>query len=460
MRAHEAGALHADLGRRAPEWLRPPADVNALLPQLWPATAARDSDGVLRVGGVPVTDLAAEFGTPAYLLDEADLRARCRAFRRGFPGVDIYYAGKAFLCRAVVRIIAEEGLRLDVCTGGELAVALAAGMDPARTGFHGNNKSEAELERALAAGVGRIILDSEVEIDRLTALARQRGVRPAVMIRVTVGVEAHTHEYIATGHEDQKFGFSLVDGAARAAADRVLAEDTLELIGLHSHIGSQIFDTAGFEVAARRILGLHAELAAAHGRELPELGLGGGFGIAYTSRDTPATPTELGTGLIKIVEQECQARGLAVPRLSIEPGRAIIGPAMFTLYRVGTVKDVAGRRYISVDGGMSDNIRPALYGAAYSATLANRASAAPPVLVRVVGKHCEAGDIVVPDEFLPADVAPGDLVAVPGTGAYCRSLASNYNHVPRPPVVAVVDGRARVLVRRETEDDLLALDVG
>ena len=460
MRAHEAGALHADIGHRAPAWLRPPADVNALLSQLWPVTARRGPDGVLQVGGIPVTELAAEFGTPAYLLDEADLRARCRTFRDSFAGMDVYYAGKAFLSRAVVRIVADEGLRLDVCTGGELAVALAAGMDPARIGFHGNNKSVAELTRALDAGVGRIILDSEVEIDRLTALARERGVRPAVMIRVTVGVEAHTHEYIATAHEDQKFGFSLIDGAARAAADRVLSEDVLELIGLHSHIGSQIFDTGGFEVSARRILGLHSELAQAHGRPLPELGLGGGFGIAYTSQDHPASVADLGAGLTKIVEQECAARQVAVPQLSIEPGRAIIGPAMFTLYQVGTVKDVAGRRYISVDGGMSDNIRPALYGAAYSATLASRAGSNVPVLSRVVGKHCESGDVVVPDEFLPADVQPGDLVAVPGTGAYCRSMASNYNHVPRPPVVAVADGSARVIVRRETEDDLLALDMG
>lgn len=461
MRAHEAGALHADLGRRAPAWLRPPADVNALLPPLWPATVERAAGGVLTVGEAPVTALAAEHGTPVYVLDEADLRARCRAFLAGFRGMDVYYAGKAFLCKAVVRIIAEEGLRLDVCTGGELATALAAGMEPAKIGFHGNNKSVAELARALDAGVGRIILDSFGEIDRLTRLARERGARPQVMIRATVGVEAHTHEYIATGHEDQKFGFSLADGSARAAAERVLSGGVLELIGLHSHIGSQIFDTAGFEVSARRVLGLHAELGKHLGVELPELDLGGGFGIAYTSQDDPATPAELGASLVAIVEQECAARGLAVPRLSIEPGRAIIGPAVFTLYEVGTVKDVDGlRRYVSVDGGLSDNVRTALYDAAYSATLASRASSAGPVLARVVGKHCEAGDVVVQDEFLPADVRAGDLVAVPGTGAYCRSMASNYNHVPRPPVVAVAGGRSRVIVRRETEDDLMALDVG
>jgi len=282
-----------------------------------------------------------------------------------------------------------------------------------------------------------------------------------VLLRVTVGVEAHTHEFIATAHDDQKFGFSLAGGAAAAAALRILDEDVLELRGLHSHIGSQIFDTSGFEVSARRVLGLQAQIRDARGVQLPELDLGGGFGIAYTTQDDPATPQDLAKRMHKIVDDECNALALAVPHLSIEPGRAIVGPAVFTLYEVGTVKDVEGlRTYVSVDGGMSDNIRTALYDASYSATLASRASRVTPVLARVVGKHCESGDIVVKDEFLPADVQPGDLVAVPGTGAYCRSMASNYNHVPRPPVVAVRDGQARVIVRRETEDDLLALDVG
>ncbi|MEU4770672.1 diaminopimelate decarboxylase [Micromonospora sp. NPDC023644] len=461
MRAHEAGALHGDIGSRGPAWLRPPVDVNALVPQLWPRNVTRDGDGVLAVAGLGVRDVAAEFGTPVYVLDEDDLRSRCRDFRTGFDGVDVYYAGKAFLCRAVVRMISEEGLHLDVCTGGELATALSAGMPPERIGFHGNNKSVAELTRALDAGVGRIILDSFDEIDRLTALARERGVRPRVMIRVTVGVEAHTHEFIATAHEDQKFGFSLAGGAAAEAAFRVLDEGVLELRGLHSHIGSQIFDASGFEVSARRVLGLQAQIRDARGVELPELDLGGGFGIAYTTQDDPATPQDLAKRLRRIVESECAAERLAVPHLSIEPGRAIVGPAVFTLYEVGTVKDVDGiRTYVSVDGGMSDNIRTALYDASYSATLASRASTAEPMLARVVGKHCESGDIVVKDEFLPADVQPGDLVAVPGTGAYCRSMASNYNHVPRPPVVAVRGGQARLIVRRETEDDLLALDVG
>jgi diaminopimelate decarboxylase len=461
MRAHEAGALHADIGHRGPGWLRTPEDVNALMPQLWPRTVRRTDAGALTVGGVDVREIAEAYGTPAYVLDEADFRARCREFRDAFGGAEIYYAGKAFLCKAVVRMIAEEGLSLDVCTGGELAVALAAGMPPERLGLHGNNKSVSELARALDAGVGRIIVDSFDEIERLTALARERNVRPRVMVRVTVGVEAHTHEYIATAHEDQKFGFSLSGGAAVAAVERILHEDVLELLGLHTHIGSQIFDTSGFEVSARRVLDLQAWIRDAHGVELPELDLGGGFGIAYTSQDDPSPPADLAANMFKIVEHECAAHRLAVPRLSIEPGRAIVGPAMFTLYEVGTVKDVDGiRTYVSVDGGMSDNIRTALYDASYSATLAGRASSAGPMLARVVGKHCEAGDIVVKDEFLPADVRPGDLLAVPGTGAYCRSMASNYNHVPRPPVVAVCEGASRVVVRRETEDDLLALDMG
>jgi diaminopimelate decarboxylase len=461
MRAHEAGALHGSLGTRGPDWLSTPADINELYRPLWPATVHRGDDGALRVGGVSVRDLATEFGTPAYVFDEDDFRARCRDFRAAFGGADVFYAAKAFCAKAVLRIAAAEGLCIDVCTGGELAVALAAGVDPQRIKLHGNNKSVAELRRALQAGVGWIVVDSFDEITRLSDLAREFGVRPRVMVRVTVGVEAHTHEFIATAHEDQKFGFSLGSGRAFEAAARILREDVLELAGLHSHIGSQIFDTSGFEVSARRVLGLQEQIRHEFGVEPPEVDLGGGFGIAYTTQDDPSTPGDLSARMLKIVEQECAARSLAVPHLSIEPGRALVGPTMFTLYEVGTVKDVDGiRTYVSVDGGMSDNIRTALYDATYSATLANRASDASAMLARVVGKHCESGDIVVKDEFLPADLRPGDLVAVPGTGAYCRSMASNYNHVPRPPVIAVGNGTARVIVRRETEEDLLGLDVG
>ncbi|MGI5244939.1 diaminopimelate decarboxylase [Dactylosporangium sp. CA-139066] len=461
MRAHEAGALHADLGSNGPSWLRTPDDVNALVPILWPKTVKRDASGALTVGGVDVRKIREQHGTPAYVLDEEDFRARCRAFKEAFGGAEVYYAGKAFIATAIVKILVEEGLSLDVCTGGELAVALRGGMAPERIGLHGNNKSVEELTLAVEHGVGRIIVDSFDEIERLQQVAMKLDKRPNILVRVTVGVEAHTHEFIATAHEDQKFGFSLSGGAAAEAVDKILADDILELRGLHSHIGSQIFDTSGFEVAARRLLGLQARIAEVHQKELPEMDLGGGFGMAYTTQDEPADPRDLAGDLLRIVKQECAALHLSVPHLSVEPGRAIVGPSMFTLYEVGTVKDVDGiRTYVSVDGGMSDNIRTALYDAAYSATVAGRASCEPPILARVVGKHCESGDIVVKDEFLPADVKAGDLLAVPGTGAYCRSMASNYNHVPRPPVVAVVDGESRVIVRRETVDDLLRLDVG
>jgi diaminopimelate decarboxylase len=461
---HEAGWAHAPGALRGPAWLTPPEDPNALVPLLWSATAHK-RDGDLVVGGVAVADLVAEHNTPAYVLDEDDFRARARAFRDGFADYDVYYAGKAFLCTAVAAWVAEEGLHLDVCSDGELTVALRAGVDPARIGYHGNNKAHAELRRAVVAGVGRIVVDSFTEVDRLAQITAELGTAQGVMVRVTAGVEAHTHEYIATAHEDQKFGFSITSGDAFEAVRRVHEAPGLELRGLHSHIGSQIFDSSGFEIAAKRVLRLHARVGADLGVTMPEMDLGGGFGIAYTTQDDPTDPARLALEMTEIVRQECRGLGIEAPRLSIEPGRAIVGPSMCTVYTVGTVKPVtldggAVRTYVSVDGGMSDNIRTALYDADYSCTLAGRASAAAPVLSRVVGKHCEAGDIVVRDEFLPGDVVPGDLLAVPGTGAYCRSMASNYNHALRPPVIAVRDGAARILLRRETEDDLLATDVG
>jgi len=483
MRAHEAGALHAEGYGGPPHWLPWPSDVMELLPQLWPLTVRRDGSGRLEVGGVDVVTIAREYGTAAYVVDEEDFRARARAFRDDFAapfeavcgGVDVYYAGKAFLCTAVAGWVAEEGLSLDVCSGGELAVAERAGFPAERIGMHGNNKSVAEIQQALEYGVGRIVVDSVEELERVAAVATELGVRAPVMIRVTVGVEAHTHEFIATAHEDQKFGFSLAGGKAADAVERVLAHPhALDLRGLHSHIGSQIFDTSGFEVSARRLIGLHAQVAERHGLQMPEMDLGGGFGIAYTSEHTPLSPKELGEQMGEVVRREFTAVAraaagggeaeLQVPRISIEPGRAIVGPSTFTLYEVGTVKDVeighgAKRAYVSVDGGMSDNVRTALYDADYSCTLASRRSEAAPRLARVVGRHCESGDIIVMDEYLPDDISAGDLIAVPGTGAYCRSLSSQYNHTPRPPVVAVRDGAARVIVRRETIDDLLALDV-
>ncbi|WP_156726113.1 diaminopimelate decarboxylase [Streptomyces apocyni] len=459
--AHPAGPRHADV---LPEghYHAPPADLNALDEKVWAHTVSRNPEGVVTVGGREVTQLAEEFGTPAYFLDEDDFRSRCKAWRDAFGSdADVFYAGKAFLSRAVVRWLDEEGLNLDVCSATELTVALSAGMPAERIAYHGNNKSLAEIERAIEAGVGRIVLDSFQEIARVAHTAQRLGKRQRVQIRVTVGVEAHTHEFIATAHEDQKFGIGLAGGQAAEAVRRALQLDSLELIGIHSHIGSQIFDMAGFEVSARRVVRLLAEIRDEHGVELPEIDLGGGLGIAYTSDDDPREPHEIAKALGEIVTRECEAARLATPRISVEPGRAIVGPTAFTLYEVGTVKPLPGlRTYVSVDGGMSDNIRTALYDAEYSVALVSRRSDAEPMLARVVGKHCESGDIVVKDAFLPADLAPGDLLAVPATGAYCRSMASNYNHALRPPVVAVKDGQARVVVRRETEEDLLRLDVG
>src|SRR5216683_152149 len=458
--AHPAGPLHADL--MPPDHPpAPPADLNALDPAIWPRTARR-LGGVLTLGGMDVRELAGQFGTALFVCDEEDFRGRCREYRDAFGSdVGVFYAAKAFCCRGVLRWVTEEGLGVDVCTGGELEVALSAGVPAGMITMHGNNKTLGELSRAVAAGVGRVVADSFEEIARLAYAAHRAAARPRVLVRVTTGVEAHTHEFMATAHDDQKFGFSLSSGAADEAVRRVLACPALELAGLHSHIGSQIFDTAGFEVAAHRVVGLAARIRDEHGVEIAELDLGGGFGIAYLEEDDPPEVKDLAQSLRDIVDGQCRAADLPVPRLTVEPGRTIIGPSTVTLYEVGTVKDVDGlRTYVSVDGGMSDNIRTALYDASYSCALASRASTAPPMLSRVVGRHCESGDIVVRHAYLPSDLAPGDLLAVPATGAYCRSLSSNYNHVTRPAVVAVGAGAARTIVRRETMDDLLSLDVG
>ncbi|MFI6900890.1 diaminopimelate decarboxylase [Nonomuraea sp. NPDC050394] len=452
--AHPAGDRHAEM---LPHERPPlaPADLNRINPAIWPRTSSR-TEGALTVGGIDVRDLAAEHGTPLYVVDEADVRSRMRDYATAFAGSDVHYAGKAFLCREIVRWLRDEGLGLDVASGGELAVALSVGFPPERITLHGNNKSVAELTRALEVGVGHIVVDSYEEIARVGYLADELGKRPKVMIRVTTGVEAHTHEFIATAHDDQKFGLSLNTGAAAEAVRRILALPQLELVGLHSHIGSQIVDTAGFEVAARRLADLLVRIKDEHGVVLPELDLGGGYGIAYVEGDEAPDIKELADGLREIVAKVCSGAGLPVPNLTVEPGRTIVGPGGITLYEVGTVKDVEGiRTYVSIDGGMSDNVRTALYGAEYTAVLANRESTAAPMLSRLVGKHCESGDIVIRDFYLPADLAPGDLIAVAATGAYCRSLASNYNYLPRPAVVAVADGASRVIVRGETEDDLL-----
>ena len=458
MRIHPAGPRSGELVHDGVLGA-PPADLNALDPHVWPLGVARHEGGHLTVRGHDVRELTAQHGTPAFLLDEADLRQRCRDYLAAFGGAAVFYAAKAFLCGTVARWVQEEGLGLDVCTGGELAVAVRSGFPGTRMLLHGNNKSTAELAAALDAGVGRVVVDSLTEIDRLSRLCVERGTTQRVLVRATVGVEAHTHEFIATAHEDQKFGFSLAGGEALDAVRRVSEAPGLELVGLHSHIGSQIFDTGGFEVAAHRVVGLLAEVRSVLGIELGELNLGGGFGIAYTSADDPVDLTEMAGSLRQIVERECAAYGIGVPALAVEPGRGIVGPGTVTVYEVGTVKPVPGlRTFVSVDGGMSDNLRTALYDADYSVTLANRASEAEPMLARVVGKHCESGDVVVKDAWLPADVGPGDLLAVAATGAYCRSMSSSYNHVGRPPVVAVSEAGTEVLLRRESLADLLALD--
>jgi diaminopimelate decarboxylase len=472
MRAHPAGPRHADVvppGNTAGPSPASSGEIDELHPQVWPRNSERGADGIVRVAGLDVRELAEQYGTPLFVLDEDDFRSRARDYAEAFGDPSaVHYASKAFLCTEVARWVAEEGLSLDVCSGGELAVALRAGFPAERITFHGNNKSVAELTAAVEAGVGSVVLDSFHEIARLDHIATQRGARQRVLVRVTVGVEAHTHEFIATAHEDQKFGFSLAAGQAAEAVARVLKADSLELAGLHSHIGSQIFEVDGFELAAHRVVRLLAELREEHGEEAlasaDTVDLGGGLGIAYTPDDDPMPPSQLATRLFEIVGKEADNAGLPVPKIAVEPGRAIVGPSMITVYEVGTIKDVAlgadvERRYVSVDGGMSDNIRTSLYDAVYDSRLVSRSAEAEPVLSRIVGKHCESGDVVVRDCWLPEDIAPGDLLAVAATGAYCYVMASNYNRLPKPPVVAVRAGQARLLLRRETEDDLLRLEV-
>lgn len=448
-------------------------DANALVDGVWPAGAER-LDGVLHVGGVALTEIAAQHGTPFLLVGETVVRDRARRIREAFEaafgatGVDVYYAGKALLTADVARWMRDEGLRIDVCTGGELATALRAGIEPAAIGFHGNNKSVVEIEAGVDAGVGTFVIDSPIEAERIAAAADRAGRVQRVRLRISVGVHASTHEFLATSHEDQKFGIPVAEAPALVARIRELPG--LELVGLHTHIGSQIFDAAGFGESARRMLALHAELGGGDHGAMPELNLGGGFGIAYTAADSPEFIETIATRLADAVRSAADELGIAVPRIAIEPGRWIVGPAGITVYTVGTIKAVhvgetgeleqGTRTYVSVDGGMGDNARPALYGAQYSARIASRASDAEPTLVRVAGRHCESGDIVVDAEWLPGDVRPGDLLAVAATGAYCHSLASNYNAAPRPPVLAVADGAVRMLVRRESIDDLLARDAG
>lgn len=455
----------------APAWLEAPADANALDARVWPSNTVRRESGELEFAGVPASELAAQFGTPLYVIDEQAFRSRAAHIKSVAERVaadvgttaKVYYASKAFLSTEIAHWIHEDGLNIDVASGGEFAAALAGGMPAGRIGLHGNNKSLREIGRAVTEGIGAIVVDSEIEIERIASAAGAQDKVQPVRLRINTGVHANTHDFLATAREDQKFGIPIKDAPALVA--KIRSERHLKFIGLHQHVGSQIFAFDGLVESARRLVRLHADLLA--GGDIAELNLGGGFGINYKPADeAPAVEAAL-EAIIRAVAEECRALGIGVPALAFEPGRYIAGNSGITLYNIGTIKDVAVtdgaepavRKYVSVDGGMSDNARPALYEAEYHAVLAGRASDAPAALARVVGKHCESGDIVVRHDYLPADVAPNDLLAVAATGAYCYSLSSNYNFLTRPPVVAVLQGTPRLIVRGETEADLFTRDL-
>ena len=424
--------------------------------------------GQLSIANCSAINLVKEFGSPIFVLDQDDFFMRTNAWRTAldtsFGSGQLYYAAKSFICVEVARWLKQLKVGLDVCSGGELAVALAADFPASDIEFHGNNKSADEITTAIKSAVGTIVIDSFDELERVALIAKSLGKIQKVYLRLTPGIDAHTHEFISTAHEDVKFGFSIASGAAGEALDKSMSYASLNLAGVHCHIGSQIFEVSGFEAAAKRLVDVLAKFRDKYAKELPELNIGGGYGIAYTKDEQAISPQDVMPAIAKVIKSECEKLNLAVPKISIEPGRAIVGPTTTTIYLVGTTKSVtlddgSIRRYVSVDGGMSDNIRPALYGATYSAFLANRTSTAKSISTRVVGKHCESGDILISDIELPSDIKIGDLLAIPATGAYGRSMASNYNHIPRPSVIAVVNGSAREILRRETEADLLNLDV-
>ena len=424
--------------------------------------------GELSIAGCSAEKIVKEFGSPIFVLDEADFYLRTKAWKtaleQSFGGGQLYYAAKSFICVEVARWLKELKVGLDVCTQGELATALAANFPAADIEFHGNNKSEAEILFAIKSAVGTIVIDSFDELSRVAKIANQEGSIQKVYLRLTPGVDTHTHEFISTAHEDVKFGFSIASGDAQIAIDKCMAEKSLNLAGIHCHIGSQIFEVDSFKLAAKRLIAVLAAFRDKYSKELPELNIGGGYGIAYTNNETAISPFQVIPAIAQEIKDECDKAKLSIPKISIEPGRAIVGPTTTTIYLVGTTKlvkleDGSTRKYISVDGGMSDNIRPALYGATYSAFLANRSSSEKSISSRIVGKHCESGDILIPEIELPADIKAGDLLAIPATGAYGRSMASNYNHMPRPSVIAVKDGQGREILRRENEADLLNLDV-
>lgn len=437
-------------------------DFNDLPAHVWPRCAKREEDGVVTIAGVPLPEIAADYGTPVVVVDEDDFRSRCRDMATAFLAPEnVHYASKAFLTRHVARWVDEEGLALDVASENELRIALAADFPPERITVHGNNKSNAFLRLCVESKVGHVVIDSQQELAQVEAVAREAGVKQDVFVRVKPGVDAHTHEFIATSHEDQKFGISLATGDALAAAVAAIQSDSLELTGLHCHVGSQVFDAEGFKLAAERVLELYAEIWRTQGVALGYLDLGGGYGIAYTPGEKPLDVVAVAADLLAAVQEVADDLGIAAPTVVVEPGRAIAGPSAVTVYTAGVIKDVdtsftTSRRYIAVDGGMSDNIRPSLYGALYDARVVNRFTDGALTDTRLVGSHCESGDILVEDATWPDDVAPGDLIALAATGAYCYSMASNYNAFGRPAVVSVRGGEVTPMVRRETVEDLLA----
>ena len=437
-------------------------DFNDLPAHVWPRCAKREEDGVVTIAGVPLPEIAAEYGTPVVVIDEDDFRSRCRDMAAAFLAPEnVHYASKAFLTRRVARWVDEEGLALDVASENELRIALAADFPPERITVHGNNKSDEFLRLCVESKVGHVVIDSHQELAQLEAVAKQAGVKQDVFVRVKPGVDAHTHEFIATSHEDQKFGISLATGDALSAAAAAITSDWLELTGLHCHVGSQVFDAEGFKLAAERVLGLYAEIWKTQGVALGYLDLGGGYGIAYMPGESPLDVNAVAHDLLTAVQEVADELGIAAPTVVVEPGRAIAGPSAVTVYTAGVIKDVdtsytTSRRYVAVDGGMSDNIRPSLYGALYDARVVNRFTDGAPTDTRLVGSHCESGDILVEEASWPDDIAPGDVIALAATGAYCYSMASNYNAFGRPAVVSVRGGEVTPMVRRETVEDLIA----
>ncbi len=426
----------------------------------WPLSMRRSDTGEVTVAGLQLTDLADRFGTPLWVVDEADLRSRCRAYRNAFEGMDVYYASKAWCAIGIIQIIADEGLGVDVASGGELHAVQLAGAPASRVVFHGNNKSEDELVAAAAAEVGRIVIDSFEELHRVERVGAASGRTLDVWLRVTPGIDAHTHDYVKTGHDDTKFGFTLSLGLADEAMAAAAELPHVDVVGAHAHVGSQIFGVAPFAANAAVMIELLARWRERFGVTLGELNLGGGMAVRYTHEDHTVDVDAYATAIRQAAEEASSRLGFPKPRLGVEPGRGIVAPSTMTLYRVGVVKRLPGlRTYVSVDGGMSDNPRPALYQAEHEVAIVSRAGADGRVPVTVVGKHCEPGDLVRDRTTLPADVEPGDLLAVAATGAYTASMASNYNCLPRPAAVAVRGGDARILVRRETYDDVVGRDM-